>query len=141
MTISEKIREGYFRGSLIRNEDTVAIMDFLTTPNNINKMIIASDMGLPVLTPVVKELEDKFGYCELSPLRHTEATHNAVHRQNVGRMTKYIMAQFGYVPISKGLSEKSRLPKFSGARYFSTSTVYSKLSDAKYLLNIDVIES
>lgn len=45
-------------------------MDFLSKPESVNKMIVASQIGLPALTGIVKELENQFGNCALFPLNH-----------------------------------------------------------------------
>ena len=70
------ISNEYFVGSSIDNVDTRAIMDFLSLPESVNKMIIASEMGLPAITPIVKELEDRFENSGLSPLHHQYLGHN-----------------------------------------------------------------
>lgn len=48
-----------------------------------------------------RECQQKFGNCKLSPLHHKGKNQNAVHRQNVGRMMKYVMAQFGYALLPR----------------------------------------
>ena len=124
------ISDEYFVGSSIDNVDTRAIMDFLSLPESVNKMIIASEMGLPAITPIVKELEDRFENSGLSPLHHQGENQNAVHRQNVGRMIKFVMSQFGYVPVDGGLSERARIPKFAQSKHFSTAAIYAKKEDS-----------
>lgn len=47
----------------VNNSDIVAIVDFLSSADSINKMIVVSDLGLPALTGVVKDLEEKI--CKL----------------------------------------------------------------------------
>lgn len=134
------IGSGYFIGSSIKNNDTEAIIKFLSSPESVNKMLIASELGLPAITPVVEELERRFEYSSLSPLHHKGKNQNAVHRQNVGRMIKYVMAQFGYVPVDGGLSERARIPKFANSRHFSTAAIYEKRKDAKYEIKIKIVE-
>lgn len=56
---------------------------------------------------------------------------------NVGRMIKFIMAQYGYAPIDGGLSERARIPAVSGTEYFSTSGIYKKTDEAKYEIKIE----
>lgn len=133
------ISDEYFVGSSIDNADTRAIMDFLSLPESVNKMTIASEMGLPAITPIVKELEDRFENSELSPLHHQGKNQNAVHRQNVGRMIKFVMAQFGYVPVDGGLSERARIPKFAQSKHFSTAAIYAKKEDPKYRIEVKIV--
>ena len=130
------ISDEYFVGSSIDNVDTRAIMDFLSLPESVNKMIIASEMGLPAITPIVKELEDRFENSGLSPLHHQGKNQNAVHRQNVGRMIKFVMAQFGYVPVDGGLSERARIPKFAQSKHFSTAAIYEKKKEPRYKIEV-----
>lgn len=133
------IADEYFVGSSIENNDTRAIMDFLSLPESVNKMIVASEMGLPALTPIVKELEDMSRNFILSPLHHQGKNQNAVHRQNVGRMIKFVMAQFGYIPIDGGLSERARIPKFAQSEYFSTAAIYGKKENCRYKIEVKII--
>lgn len=133
------ISDEYFVGSSIDNVDTRAIMDFLSLPESVNKMIIASEMGLPAITPIVKELEDRFENSGLSPLHHQGKNQNAVHRQNVGRMIKFVMTQFGYVPVDGGLSERARIPKFAQSKHFSTAAIYEKKEDSRYKIEVKIV--
>lgn len=133
------ITDEYFVGSSIDNSDTRAIMDFISSPESVNKMIVASEMGLPAITPIVKDLENKFEYSRLSPLHHEGKNQNAVHRQNVGRMIKFVMAQFGYIPVDGGLSERARIPKFAKSKHFSTSALYEKKESGKHQIEIKLI--
>lgn len=112
------------------------VMDYLVNPAIIDKMIIASEMDLPVLTLVAKDLENKFDKNSNFPVVVTEGNKNALGRQNVGRMIKFIMAQYGYTPIDGGLSERARIPAVSGAEYFSTSGIYKKTEEAIYEIEI-----
>lgn len=113
------------------------VMDFLVKPETVNKMIIASEMGLPVLTLIGKELEIKFDEHSNFPVVYLGNDKNPTARQNVGRMVKVVMAQYGYTPIDGGLSEQARIPAVSGTDYFSTSGIYAKTEEAK--LEIKVI--
>jgi hypothetical protein len=133
------ITDEYFVGSSIDNSDTRAIMDFISLPESVNKMIIASEMGLPAITPIVKELEKRFENSKLSPLHHEGKNQNAVHRQNVGRMIKFVMAQFGYIPVDGGLSERARIPKFAESKHFSTAAIYAKKQNGKYQIKIKLV--
>ena len=133
------ITDDYFVGSSIDNSDTRAIMNFLSSAQSVNKMIVASEMGIPAITPIVKELEIRFANSKLSPLHHNGKNQNAVHRQNVGRMMKFVMAQYGYVPVDGGLSERARIPKFANSQYFSTSAIYEKKTSVKYSIEVDIV--
>lgn len=134
------ITTDFFKRSKInKNQTTIDIMDFLSSPESVNKMIVASEMGLPVLTPIVKELEKKFGNSANFPLNHNGENHNATNRQNIGRMVKFIMKQFGYIPVDGGLSERARIPQFAGSKYFSTAGIYSKMQKEKYKIDVKII--
>ena len=136
------ITSDFFAQSTIDpNADNQAIMDFLSSADSVNRMIVASDIGLPAITPVVAELERRFEDCNNSPLNHEGKNQNAVNRQNVGRMIKYILRQFNYVPIDGKLSERARIPKYAKSKYFSTAAVYGKLQNdnGKYSIKIEIV--
>ena len=100
-------------------------MDFLSKPESVNKLIVASQIGLPALTGIVKELENQFGNCALFPLNHNAKDYNAPNRRNIGWMVRFVMREYGYTPVSKG-TERSRIGKFSGSKYLGTSAIYEK---------------
>lgn len=137
MGIKEKFLDG--TKMLDIHEETKGVeevMDYLTQPEIIDKMIIASEMELPVLTLIGKELEKKFNENSNFPLVVVNKNKNATNRQNVGRMIKFIMAQYGYTPIDGAPSEKARIPDISGTEYFSTSGIYKKTDKAEYEIRI-----
>lgn len=107
------------------------VMDFLVKPESVFKMIVASEMDLPVLTLIGKELEKKFDEHSNFPVVYLSSNKNPTARQNVGRMIKVVMAQYGYTPVDGGLSEQARIPAVSGTEYFSTSGIYKKTEEAK----------
>lgn len=112
------------------------VMDFLIKPESVFKMIIASEMGLPVLTLIGKELEKKFDEHSNFPVVYLGNDKNPTARQNVGRMVKVVMAQYGYTPVDGGLSEQARIPAVSGTDYFSTSGIYKKTDEAKLEIKV-----
>lgn len=57
-------------------------------------------MGLPVLTLIARELEEKFDENSSFPVTATKNNPNALYRQNVGRIAKFIMDKLGYVPAT-----------------------------------------
>ena len=122
----------------ITNNDIVAIVDFLSSADSINKMIVVSDLGLPALTGVVKDLEEKFANCKGFPLNHNAPNHNAPNRRSIGWMIKFIMKQVGYLPVDGGLSERARLRDFAESEYFSTSAIYQKNCTPKFKINVDL---
>ena len=75
----------------IMNNDIVAIVDFLSSADSINKMIVVSDLGLPALTGVVKDLEERFANCKGFPLNHNAPNHNAPNIRSKGWMIKLII--------------------------------------------------
>ncbi|MEA5135570.1 MAG: hypothetical protein VB035_05465 [Candidatus Fimivivens sp.] len=108
------------------SHDAINIMEFLTSAEAVDRMLIMADLGLPSLSGVVSELEVRFGDSKDFPLNHTGEGQNATNRQNIGRMIKFIMREFGYSPVEGGLSERARLRDFANSQYFSTSAVYAK---------------
>ena len=122
----------------VNNSDIVAIVDFLSSADSINKMIVVSDLGLPALTGVVKDLEEKFANCKCFPLNHDAPDHNAPNRRSIGWMIKFIMKQVGYSPVDGGLSERARLRDFAGSKYFSTSAIYQKNCTPKFKINVEL---
>ena len=122
----------------VNNSDIVAIVDFLSSADSINKMIVVSDLGLPALTGVVKDLEEKFANCKGFPLNHDASDHNAPNRRSIGWMIKFIMKQVGYSPVDGGLSERARLRDFAGSKYFSTSAIYQKNCTPKFKINVEL---
>lgn len=137
---SMSITTDFFKRSKIeKNQTTIDVMDFLSSAETVNKMIVASEMRLPVLTPIVKELEDKFGNSTDFPLNHNGKNQNATNRQNIGRMIKFIMRQFGYIPVDGGLNERARIPQCAESKYFSTSAIYSKMQKDKYKIEVKII--
>lgn len=124
----------------VNNSDIVAIVDFLSSADSINKMIVVSDLGLPALTGVVKDLEEKFANCKGFPLNHNAPNHNAPNRRSIGWMIKFIMKQVGYSPIDGGLSERARLRDFAGSKYFSTSAIYRKDRIPNLKINVELVK-
>ncbi|HZK55221.1 MAG TPA: hypothetical protein VFC84_13625 [Desulfosporosinus sp.] len=117
----------FFSTSKIYNsQDAIDIMDFLTSADSVDRMIIMADLGLPSLSGVVRELEAQFGNSKNFPLNHKGEGQNATNRQNIGRMIKFIMREFGYSPVESGLSERARLRDFANSKYFSTAAIYAK---------------
>lgn len=112
------------------------IVSYLASPPIVNKMIIASEMELPVLTLIAKDLEEKFNENSNFPVVIIGNNKNATARQNVGRIIKYVMAQYGYTPVDGGLSERTRIPAISNSKYFSTSGIYKKTDVAKYEIEV-----
>ena len=96
------------------------IADYMFRADMIYRMKLASDMGLPVLTLIARELEEKFDENSSFPVTATKNNPNALYRQNVGRIAKFIMDKLGYVPA------------VSKSRYFSTSAVYKKQEKGSY---------
>lgn len=133
--------EFFASSSIPENNDTVSVMDFLSKPESVNKMIVMSEVGLPALTGVVKELEAKFANCQSFPLNHSAVDSNAPNRRNIGWMVRFVMKAYGYTPIAKGLPdgndgiERTRIGKFSGSKYFGTAAVYAKtISNPQYTI-------
>ena len=82
-----------------------------------------------MLTLIARELEEKFDENSSFPVTATKNDPNALSRQNVGRIAKFIMDKLGYVPEA---GRSVRLPAVSKSRYFSTSAVYEKKKKGSY---------
>lgn len=104
------------------------IADYMFRADTIYRMKLASEMGLPVLTLIARELEENFDENSCFPVVVTKDDKNALYRQNVGRIAKFIMDKLGYVPATGSV----RLPAVSKSRYFSTSAVYEKKKKGSY---------
>lgn len=104
------------------------IADYMFRADTIYKMKLASDMRMPVLTLIARELEENFDENSCFPVVVTKDGKNALYRQNVGRIAKFIMDKLGYVPAAGSV----RLPAVSKSRYFSTSAVYEKKKKGSY---------
>lgn len=118
------------------NEGLQQVVDFLSQPSSVYKMIIASDMGLSAITPVVKELEEKYGSCTGFEL-NLDSSANASNRRTVGWIIKDIMSHFGYEPIEAS-DARRRLRKFSGNKYFLTGAIYIKTCEGVYHINTEI---
>jgi hypothetical protein len=112
------------------------VTEYLFKDEVIYRMIIASDLEMPVLTLIAKDLEKKFDENSDFPLVVMDDNKNAVYRQNVGRIIKFIMLEYGYTPVDGGLSERARIPAVSGANYFSTSAIYAKTTTSNKIIKV-----
>jgi len=109
------------------NGTLTKIMEFLTEPESVNKMIVMTEMGFPALTGVVKELEDRFADSDF-PLNLNGPHANSVNRRNIGWMVKYIMREYGYTPKAENSTVRTRIGNFTGAKYFKTAARYERLN-------------
>lgn len=124
--LSSPLTKKFFASSTIPDsQDAINVMDFLTSADSVDRMLVMADLGLPSLSAIVSELEKRFADSEDFPLNHQAKNHNMTNRQNIGRMIKYIMQEFGYLPVAGKLSERARLRDFANSKYFSTSAVYA----------------
>lgn len=109
-----------------RKDGVSEIVEYLASPEVVNRMIIASELGLPALTLVVRNLEKRFDEKSTFPVVMLENEYNATARQNVGRIIKFVLGKYGYVPVSERLEERTRIPAIAGSEYFLTGAVYNK---------------
>lgn len=119
--------------NLINSTDAKAVFDFLLEPENINRMIVMSEFGLPALGGVVKTLESKFGSAAGFPLNEY------TNRQLVGKMVKSIIGEFGYEPVAGNSDKRTDLRTFMGAQLFKTASVYSKTKTPAAALDIRIV--
>ena len=122
------------------NHTVEKIMDYLSSKEAVNAMIVMSKLGQPALAGVVKQLEKDFARSDF-PLTTDGPGANAANRRAVGWMIKFVMGKFGYVPM-KCESSDMYLKKFAGAEYFKSSAVYEPVTDgsiADYKLEYTII--
>ena len=114
----------------------IDIMEFLTEPENVARMILMTEYGLPALAGVVVPLEEMFAYSTDFPFyRDRErGDSNAPNRRNIGWMVRFVMKEFGYEPESEN---QISIGKFSRSKHFVSAAVYKKSDKpANYALSI-----
>ncbi|MEG1958151.1 MAG: hypothetical protein RR071_10535 [Lachnospiraceae bacterium] len=111
--------------SIELNKDVIAVFEFISSPDSVIKMIEATDNGKPALSGIVRELEERFGNCEGFPLNHNGPGKNAKNRRNVGWIVRFVMREYGYMPLAD--SERTRIGADSKSRYFGNAAVYEKM--------------
>jgi len=111
--------------SIPLNDDTTSVMNFLTKPESVNRMIVMSEVGLPALAGVVGDLERDYKDNPGFPLHHNALNANAPNRRNVGWMIRFVMKQYGWTPIAvESANERTRMGRFSSL--FGTAAIYEK---------------
>lgn len=115
------------------------IAEYLSSPEVVNRMIIASELNLPALTLIVSDLEKKFHENSDFPVVVFEDNANATARQNVGRIIKFVMKKYGYVPVSDKSEERTRIPAIANSRFFSTCAIYARSEEinAEWSITVD----
>lgn len=106
------------------NEDVIALVDFIASPDCVSKMIEATMIGKPALGAIVREVEERFGDSDGMPLNHKGPGKNAKNRRNVGWIVRFIMREYGFTPISD--SERTRIGADSRSKYFGNAAVYRR---------------
>lgn len=131
-----QIAENYLQKTSLEssNEDLKKIVQFLSKPETVNKMIVVSELGLPAITAIVQELESDYADLPAFEL-NLNKKENAANRRTVGWIIKYIMKQYGMFPMEVE-SSRMRLRKFSKNRYFLSGSIYSKVTAGKYKIEI-----
>lgn len=104
--------------TIVKNQDIQAVIEFLCEPDSVDRMIAATKVGKPALAGIVKEMEQRYGDCKGMPLN------NATNRRNIGWIVKYVMAEYGYVPLPN--SERTRIGVDSGSKYFTSAAIFKK---------------
>lgn len=115
------------RTTIERNRDIQDVVEYIASPNSVSRMIAATMARKPALSGIVKELEQRFGDCKGMPLNHNAPDKNAPNRRNIGWIVRYVMAEYGYVPLPN--SERTRIGADSGSKYFSSAAVYKKVDN------------
>lgn len=114
------------------------IKEYLSSVKSVIKMTIATGLGFPAITGVVKGLEKKYGDSTAFPLNRNAKDKNATNRRSVGRMICAIMKEVGYVPKKdiSGLSIKAPIPQFVKSHYFGTSIIYKKEAESQHCIKM-----
>ena len=94
------------------NTDAQKIFDILNEDEQIYAAILATENGKPALSASIKKIE-KY----ISDNKSVFFTSN-FERQAVGRMQKFILAPFGYVP--------NDIQKSVNSKFFTVATCYEK---------------
>lgn len=114
----------------VDNPGAKRIFEYLSQPERIAGMCFVSDFELPAISAVARCLEQQFCDDVDFPL---DAVGN---RQQVGRMIRYILSEFGYEQArSGGVRIKDN---FCGEK-FRTGTLYHRVSETKLSLRICVV--
>ena len=118
--------------SLVGNTDAEAVFEFLSSAENVTRMLMFSDLDYPALAPVAKELEDKFAGAPGFLLIGKEGANN---RRSVGRMVRAILREYGYgvkkTSLEKGAnlseaSDRHPIPSNLKCNHFKTAAIYGK---------------
>ena len=115
------------------NTDAQNVFDFLCNPFNVHNMMVFTNLNLPAISGIVKELENQFATAPQFPLTDYK------NRQIVGRMVKFILKHFGYEPLAGGLDERTRLRNFSEAALFKTGSVYQLANDPTNYITMQIL--
>ena len=115
------------------NADAQRVFNFLCKPENVHNMIIFSNLNLPAISGIAKELEKNFANSPQFPL--TDRT----NRQTVGRMVKFILGHFGYVPTIGSPDARAKLRNFSEANLFKTCSLYELTNTPVNSLGIKIV--
>lgn len=95
-----------FQGNLV----VVEIYEYLSRPESIYNMLLASDSGKPALMGVVRDFEEKF--------EHKINLSDKVIKHLVGSMVKEVIYDFGYMQRAQRTMPTSK--------YFTSATYYEK---------------
>lgn len=95
-----------FTNNIIAKE----IFEMISSPDNIHRMLIASDSVKPALGVCIEEIERKYLNQAHFDLK------DDFTRQALGSMVKVILLPFGYIPIKKKIVPQSKV--------LSTAAVY-----------------
>ena len=131
--MEQYVNEFFKKSRIERNETSESVLSFLLSAKAVNQMIVVTELGLPALCGVLKELDELCNNSDFSLGDYTT-------RQNIGRFIKYVMKLHGYIPVERGLNEKCYIPACFGATPFSTGAVYERGCRSKLELKIEIVE-
>lgn len=125
-----------------KKDGVIKIVKWLSSAEMLNRMVVATQMGLPVLTLVAADLEREFDENSDFPVVKVGDDFNSTNRQNTGRIVKFLMKELGFKPVVGKLDPQCRIPAAMKAEHFSTSAVYVKDPniEATYEVCVDVRE-
>lgn len=111
------VHEFFVKGKMERTNENEEFLYLLLNPFSVAKMIAFCNVDLPAINGILSDLEElnaKFG---------GEYLTDPLNRQNIGRMIKFVMNKYGYVPVRKRRIKEAKNIK---SNYFGTGTVYGK---------------
>ena len=114
------------------NEDAERVFNILSEDENIFSMIDASEQGRPALEPCISKIEEWY---DSESVQFIDLADDFT-RKAVGRMTKTILAPFGYEVCGR-----KSISKQTGHRFFKTASCYAKTGTVRLKVIKQIVEA